>query len=142
MSQRTYLRSEQKERFWRRALRRQAGCGTSVREFCRREALKESAFYFWKRTIAQRDRQKLGSPRSAKKTSGKRRAASANGKRGNGKAVRAAATFMPLKLLGEKPRLEMLSPDGWQVRVPEGVDSQALCEVVAALRSVADRERS
>ena len=34
-----------KERFWREVLKRQAASGLSVRAFCRRESLTESAFY-------------------------------------------------------------------------------------------------
>ena len=48
-------RDADKERFWRGALTRQAASGPGVRAFCRREKLTESAFYFWKRTISQRD---------------------------------------------------------------------------------------
>lgn len=48
-------RDAAKERFWRRALKRQAGSGLSVRAFCRHEKLAESNFYAWRRTIAQRD---------------------------------------------------------------------------------------
>ena len=133
---------EEKERFWREVLRRQAASGVSVREVCRREALKESAFYFWKRTIAERDRQKQGLGRSPKAACGQRRARSVTRNPGNGKAVSAAPTFVPLKLVGEKAWLEMLSPDGWQVRVPGGFDGQTLGDVVAALRSVASGETS
>ncbi len=54
MSKRGYLRNEEKERYWRGVLRRHGKIGLSIREFCRGEDLKESAFYFWKRTIAER----------------------------------------------------------------------------------------
>jgi hypothetical protein len=44
-----------KERFWRSVLKRQAGSRLSVRAFCERERLTESAFYAWRRTIQERD---------------------------------------------------------------------------------------
>jgi transposase-like protein len=44
-----------REAFWRQTLAAFAKSGLSVREFCRREKLHESAFYFWRRTIQQRD---------------------------------------------------------------------------------------
>jgi transposase-like protein len=44
-----------RERFWRAAVARQAKGGGTVRTFCREEKLQESAFYFWRRTIAERD---------------------------------------------------------------------------------------
>jgi hypothetical protein len=51
-----------KERRWRALIARQRSSGFSVRVFCRRERLTESAYYFWRREIAQRDG---GSPKRA-----------------------------------------------------------------------------
>jgi hypothetical protein len=48
-------RDADKERWWRKAVARQAASRLSVRAFCDREGLAESAFYFWRRTLAQRD---------------------------------------------------------------------------------------
>lgn len=48
-------RSSEREAFWREALGRQEVSGLSVRAFCRREKLHESAFYFWRRAVAERD---------------------------------------------------------------------------------------
>lgn len=47
-------RDASKERFWRDVLRRFAASGLSVRAFCKRERLTESAFYAWRRTIGAR----------------------------------------------------------------------------------------
>ncbi len=44
-----------KEQFWRDAFKRQAAGDLSVRAFCRRELLTESAFYAWRRTVAERN---------------------------------------------------------------------------------------
>jgi transposase-like protein len=50
-----------KEAFWRKALKQFSASGLSVREFCKREQLTESAFYAWRRTIGERDgRRTLG----------------------------------------------------------------------------------
>jgi transposase-like protein len=49
------LRNAEKERHWRQVLGRQASSGLSVRAFCQREQLTESAFYAWRRTIGERD---------------------------------------------------------------------------------------
>ena len=49
------LRDVAKERSWRDVVRRYAGSGLSVREFCRRESLAEASFYAWRRTLAERD---------------------------------------------------------------------------------------
>ena len=50
-------RDVSKEQGWREVLARHLASGLSVREFCRRESLAESAFHSWRRTIAQRDGQ-------------------------------------------------------------------------------------
>lgn len=49
-------RDKNKESFWRGVLKRQADSGLSVRAFCRREKLAESAYYAWRQTIRERDR--------------------------------------------------------------------------------------
>jgi hypothetical protein len=48
-------RSVEREARWREAFRRHDTSGLSVRAFCRREKLHESAFYFWRRAVAERD---------------------------------------------------------------------------------------
>lgn len=48
-------RDPAKEAFWRKTLQRFATSGLSVREFCRREQVTESAFYAWRRTLGERD---------------------------------------------------------------------------------------
>lgn len=44
-----------KEAYWREVLKQFSTSGLSVREFCKREQLTESAFYAWRRTIGERD---------------------------------------------------------------------------------------
>jgi transposase-like protein len=48
-------RDPAKEAFWREVLKRYATSGLSVREFCQREQLTESAFHAWWRTIGERE---------------------------------------------------------------------------------------
>jgi hypothetical protein len=48
-------RDAKRDTFWRGALKRYAASGLSIRAFCQREQLTESAFYAWRRTIGQRD---------------------------------------------------------------------------------------
>lgn len=47
-------RNGEREVFWRDQLARFRASGLSVRVFCRQEQLKESAFYAWRRTLAER----------------------------------------------------------------------------------------
>ena len=48
-------RDPAKEALWRKTLTRFETSGLSVREFCKREDVAESAFYAWRRTISKRD---------------------------------------------------------------------------------------
>jgi transposase len=48
-------RDGEQEAFWREVVQRHAASGISVRAFCRQQQLVESAFYAWRRTIAERD---------------------------------------------------------------------------------------
>ena len=47
-------RDLQKERHWLGVIQRQEQSGESVRAFCRREAVTESAFYRWRRELQHR----------------------------------------------------------------------------------------
>jgi transposase-like protein len=49
------MQNTSRETFWRRVMADFQRSGLSVREFCRRRKLHESAFYFWRRTIQQRN---------------------------------------------------------------------------------------
>ena len=51
---------------WRKAVARQRRSGSTAREFCRREGVKESAFHFWKRELARRDAEGPGRHPGAK----------------------------------------------------------------------------
>ena len=54
------IRDPGREAFWRQTLANFRKSGLSVREFCRREKLHESAFYFWRRTIKERGPKQRG----------------------------------------------------------------------------------
>lgn len=47
-------RDLKKEEFWRQRLGAQAGSGLSIRAWCRRHAVRESAFYWWRTRLARR----------------------------------------------------------------------------------------
>jgi transposase-like protein len=49
------IRSSERQAFWRDIVARRDVSGLSVRAFCQRENLPESAFYFWRRKLAERD---------------------------------------------------------------------------------------
>jgi len=62
MKKRCSRRDRAKERFWRETLRCQVESGQSVRAFCRERQLTESAFYFWRRELKQREVRKPLTP--------------------------------------------------------------------------------
>jgi hypothetical protein len=110
-----------KEQFWRSAIKRQAGKGMSVREFCRRERLTESAFYAWRRTIQERDGHALrGEQRPA---------------------------FLPLVVrepapFGERQHdshatIEIALAGNRVLRLPGSIEPQRLAAIVAALDAMA-----
>ena len=67
-------RDEAKEQFWREQMAGQAGSGLSIRAYCRRHRLRESAFYFWRKELARR-----------------------------GAGTKPKAAFVPVRITGEQP---------------------------------------
>src|SRR5260370_36836815 len=51
-----HQRDRQRERTWRQHIRRHRVSGLTIRDYCFDHDLHESAFYFWRRTIDERDR--------------------------------------------------------------------------------------
>lgn len=104
-------RDVSKERFWRSALKRQANSGLSVRAFCQREQLTESAFYAWRRTVAERN--------------------------GEAKPQRAPA-FLPMMVTDRSAHsesIELKLAGGRILRLPETMPVDRLAELVQALEA-------
>ena len=49
------IRSKRREATWRRVVAGYAGSGMSIRAYCRKERVKEPAFYWWRAELARRD---------------------------------------------------------------------------------------
>jgi hypothetical protein len=47
-------RDRQREVRWRRVVLEQRGSGLTIRDFCRKRKLRESAFYFWRGELGKR----------------------------------------------------------------------------------------
>jgi len=110
-------RDVSKERFWLDTIRGQPGSGLSIRGYCRRRRLRESAFYFWRKELARR-----------------------------GVSTATQAAFVPVRITGEQPaasgapagstptgRIEIVLSGGRQVHLIGRVDRQALADVLAVL---------
>jgi hypothetical protein len=106
------LRNPERERQWRRHLRRQRRSGLTVREYCGQEQLPESTFHFWRREIAARDQQRQSQP-----------------------AMSATPTFVPVTVVAT-PRptaIDIRLSSGHRLRVRAGCDLPLLTQVVALL---------
>ena len=113
-------RDSSRETKWRAVIGAHGRSGLTIREFCRRRKLPESAFYFWRRELRRRG----GLLED-----------------GEGEAV-AAAEFVPVSLLQEGPapvagRIEIELAGGQRVFLTPPVDRQSLADVLAALAATA-----
>jgi transposase-like protein len=97
-------RSE-KERIWRDVIRRCERSKRTVRAFCGEHGLSEQSFYWWKRTIAERD-QREDTP-----------------------------AFVPVRVApaAAEPALEVVAALGRVIRVPSGFDADTLRRLLAVL---------
>ena len=86
----------------------------SVRAYCAKLGVKESAYYWWRAQMARRDTE---SPPSS-------------------------AAFVPVEVVAEEPprgegggggQIEIRGPGGWQVLVSGRVDRQTLADVLTSL---------
>lgn len=102
-------RDRSKERFWRQAVQAWQKSGLTIREFCARRSVAEHNFHAWRRTLAERDRERETTRRSE-------------------------ATFVPVEVVSEAAALEIALPGGAVVRVRAGCDPALLRQVLATLR--------
>jgi hypothetical protein len=103
-------RDLKRERTWRRHVERQQASGQTARAYCLRHGLAETAFHYWRRTIAERDHE----------------------------VRRAAPTpaFVPVTVVGppvaDSP-IDIRLTGGHRVRVRAGCDRELLAAVVGLL---------
>lgn len=113
-------RSGDREAYWREVVARFRTSGLSVRDFCRREKLQESAFYFWRRTLADRDG---NSPTKSRATS----------------KHAAPPAFLPVTIrreaLSPTSGLALELPSGAVLRFGESMPAARIIEVIRALEA-------
>jgi hypothetical protein len=99
-----------RERTWRQHLDRQQASGQTARAYCLRHRLAETAFHYWRRTIAERDREiRRATP---------------------------AAAFVPVTVVGSSASdspIDIRLSGGHRVRVRGGCDRELLAAVLALL---------
>jgi hypothetical protein len=108
----------EKARHWQNMIREAARSGLSVREFCRRQRLTVSQFYWWQRRL------------KLQHTVARRR------RRGGGPNP---ASFVLVSENGENlaAGIELVLGDGRRLRISRGVDEETLRAVLAALEQPA-----
>ena len=125
-------RNSAKERTWRRLLQQWRRSRMTIRDFCVEHEVSEQSFFAWRRTIAERDRQR-GRSRTG----------------GDGE-MPDAPTFVPLRVVSTPistpistpagTLIEVVLRDGCTVRVPAGFDPTALRQLLAILEGRESRE--
>lgn len=108
-------RDAKRDSFWRGVLKRHAVSGLTVRAFCQREQLTESAFFAWRRTIAERDAEVKPAKQPA---------------------------FLPVVVDGNSRREGAITIElagGRVLRLPEATPTARLVEVVHALEARVER---
>lgn len=109
-------RDSDKEQFWREKIAKQPVSGLSIRAYCRRHRVRESAFYFWRGELARR-----------------------------GVSGEPGPAFVPVQVTAEPPAaaepgddsasgcIEIVLGSGQCVRVRGVVDRRALADVLSVL---------
>jgi hypothetical protein len=109
-------RDGRREAQWRRIIGAHGRSGLSIREFCRRGKLRETAFYFWRGELQRRQAEQEQRKRPS-----------------------AQAAFVPVTVARDlvtqaHGRIEIELSGGRRVHVVAPVDRQALVDVLAVLR--------
>ena len=113
-------RDKRREAQWRRIIREHTHSGLTIRDFCRKSKLPESAFYFWRQELQRRG---LERPKA---------------EQGQRKRPSAQAAFVPVTVARDMApqthgRIEIALHGGHRVHVTAPVDRQALADVLAVL---------
>lgn len=109
-------RDRKREHRWRQHIERQQRSGRTVRDYCFDHDLAESAFYRWRRIVAERDGEAAPSA----------------------PAAAALPAFVPVAVIDAPPLLasspiDIRLADGRRVRVRSGCDRELLAAVLALL---------
>lgn len=119
-------RDRRKERFWRQVLRQWRRSGQSVRAFCAAQGLTEPSFYFWRRTLTQRQ-QARRQPRPASESARRPRLHDGDSPDGG------QPTFVPVRVLAPAAALEVVLGCGRVIRVPADFDAATLRQLLVLL---------
>jgi hypothetical protein len=127
----------EKQRYWEEVLGRWKESGQSVRDFCRAEGLRESAFYFWRRELARRSQPRIAANPAHKAC---RASSAARSSKPSPRPRQAAPAFLPVRVVtsdrtAAAQGVEIVLEQGRTVRVQTGFDRHTLAEVLAVLEA-------
>jgi hypothetical protein len=114
-------RNQAKEQHWRRLIAEWRRSQLNIRAFCKQRQLSEPSFHAWRRTLAERDRERTARrPRRASRQQ--------------------APTFVPLRVVPEvsdaASGIEVVLTSGHVLRVRSGFDVETLRQLLAVLVEV------
>lgn len=120
------VRDLRKEQEWQERLQRWQQSGESVRAFCRREGLQESAFFAWRRELERRRQE--------------RQSVQAKEKQAKLSTPAKATRFLSVQVaaeskVGDLAGVEILLGKGLAIRVQPGFDRHTLLEVLSVLEA-------
>jgi hypothetical protein len=122
-----YRRDLTKERFWRRAIRRRQVGDLTIRDFCEREGLRESAYHFWMRELRRRDAETVPSFR----TDSTAAPLAIDNERHRARYVPVTVNALPII----HAVAEIVSTSGWTVRVSRECHAETLGMVLDVLET-------
>ena len=136
MKKRVRRGGSERQVYWEEAMRRWRESGQSVRDFCRNEGVRESAFYFWRRELARRSQSTDAVKRSRPPVS-PLTTASRSPKRVPSQHS-SIPSFLPVCVVEDVAEeatsgVEIILAHGCTVRVRAGFDRQTLTDVMAVL---------
>ena len=136
MKKRVRQGGSERQTYWEEAMRRWRESGQSVREFCRNEGVRESAFYFWRRELAQRSH-RTEAANGARPQASPLTTASHSSERASSRHS-SVPSFLPVRVVEDvaveaASGVEIILAHGCTVRVRAGFDRQTLTDVLAVL---------
>ena len=122
-------RDKRREARWRRMIREHGRSGLTIRDFCRKSNLHESAFYFWRGELQRRGLVR----RQAEQEQRRQRTRSAQAP-----STASTPAFVEVRLEGHSStpaggRIEIELSGGRRIHVTAPVDRQALADVLSVL---------
>lgn len=129
---RSDYRDLKKEKFWRRMIGSQARSGVSISAWCRRQALREPSFYWWRRRLARTARKGMARSRKPTPFAARPTALGSMGEQG--------PALVPVRVLASEGGsaeglIEIVLSGDRRIRVGGPVDRRLLADVLAVLEA-------